>query len=230
ARQRRPVPRAARPATAKPRLLHEFEQSVRAKGVVTREGHCASYAVHVPYFPVIEILQTFCAIEDTDPLETVDAKVLAALRPLGDTAVDSAPYIQDLLSPRTRGELSDRSPDAIKARTFEAIRGVILAQQERRTLLLAIEDLHWIDQTSAELLAFLATTISRTRVLVVATSRPGYRATWLAGSNATQLAVGPLSDPESRQLVESVLGPRSAGNALLARILDRGEGNPLFLE
>jgi transcriptional regulator with AAA-type ATPase domain/tetratricopeptide (TPR) repeat protein len=221
---------AGEPGIGKSRLLHEFEQSVRAKGVVTREGHCASYAVHVPYFPVIEILQTFCDIEETDPIETVDAKVLAALSPLGDTAVESAPYLQYLLFPRTRGELSDRSPDAIKARTFEAIRRLILAQQERRTLLLAIEDLHWIDQTSAELLAFLATTISRTRVLVVVTSRPGYRASWLAGSNATQLAVGPLSDPESRQLVASVLGTRPAGDALLARILDRGEGNPLFLE
>ena len=221
---------AGEPGIGKSRLLHEFEQSVRAQGVVTREGHCASYGVHVPYFPVIEILQTVCEIEESDPIATVDAKVLAALRPLGDSAVASAPYLQYLLFPRTGGELSDRSPDAIKARTFEAIRRLVLAQQERRTLLLAVEDLHWIDQTSAELLAFLATTFSRTRVLVVLTCRTGYRADWLTGSNATQLAVGPLSDPESRQLVESVLGARPAGDALLGRILDRGEGNPLFLE
>ena len=218
------------PGIGKSRLLHEFKQTVRAQGVVTREGHCASYGVHVPYFPVIEILQTVCAIEETDPIEMVDAKVLAALRPLGDAAVASAPYLQYLLLPRTGGALSDRSPDAIKARTFEAIQRLVLAQQERRTLLLAVEDLHWIDQTSAELLAFLATTISRARVLVVLTCRPGYRAEWLTASNATQLAIGPLSDPESRQLVESVLGARPAGDALLARILDRGEGNPLFLE
>jgi transcriptional regulator with AAA-type ATPase domain/tetratricopeptide (TPR) repeat protein len=221
---------AGEPGIGKSRLLHEFAQSARAQGVVTREGRCASYGVHVPYFPVIEILQTVCDIEESDPIAAVDAKVLAALRPLGDPAVASAPYLQYLLFPRTGGELGDRSPDAIKARTFEAIRRLVLAQQERRTLLLAVEDLHWIDQTSAELLASLATTISRTRVLVVLTCRTGYRAEWLTGSNATQLAVGRLSDPESRQLVASVLGTRPAGDALLARVLDRGEGNPLFLE
>jgi len=216
------------PGIGKSRLLREF--ALRAVDVVALEGHCASYGVHVPYFPVIEILQRVGGIEETDPIETVDAKMLAALRELGDDAVAAAPYLQLLLFPRTGGELGDRSPDAIRARTFEAIRQIILAQQRRRTLVLGIEDLQWIDQTSAELLAFLAPTISASRVLLVLTCRRGYRADWLGGSNATQLAVGPLSEPESRQLVESVLGVRPGAGALLARIVDRGDGNPLFLE
>jgi transcriptional regulator with AAA-type ATPase domain len=218
------------PGIGKSRLLHEFARSVRDMGLVTREGRCASYGMHVPYFPVVEILQRVCDIEESDPIDTVDAKVLAGLRQLGDAAVDAAPYLQLLLFPRTGGEPSNRSPDAIKARTFEAIRRLVVAQQERRALLLAIEDLHWIDQTSAELLAFLAPTIRASRVLLVLTCRRGYRAEWLGGSNVTQLAVSPLSDPESRELVASVLGERPAAAALLARIVDRGEGNPLFLE
>jgi predicted ATPase len=78
-------------------------------------------------------------------METVDAAVLAALRPLGPAAAASAPYLQNLLFPRKGGELSGRSPEAIRAGTFEAFRRVLLAQQERRTLLLAVEDLQWID-------------------------------------------------------------------------------------
>jgi DNA-binding NtrC family response regulator/tetratricopeptide (TPR) repeat protein len=218
------------PGIGKSRLLHEFQQSVRREGVITREGHCASYGTHVPYFPAIEILQAVCGIEETDSLELADAKVLAALRPLGDSAVASAPYLQHLFFPRKSGELSDRSPDAIKAGTFEAIRRVVLAQQERRTLLLAVEDLQWIDQTSAELLSSLADLTTATRFLLVATCRPGYQAPWRARSNATQIAVGPLSAAESRQLVESVLAERPATDAVVTRILDRGEGNPLFLE
>src|SRR5262245_2751635 len=144
------------PGIGKSRLLHEFEQFARREGVISRVGRCASYGTHVPYFPVIGIIQTVCGIEETDAIETADAKVLAALRALGGSAVASAPYLQYLLFPRKSGELRDRSPDAIKVATFEAIRRIALAQQERRTLLLAIEDLHWIDQTSAELLASLA--------------------------------------------------------------------------
>ena len=218
------------PGIGKSRLLHEFAQTARGQGVVTREGRCAAYGMHVPYFPALEILQAVCEIEETDPIETVDAKVLATVRPLGDAAVASAPYLQHLLFPRTIGELRDRSPDAIKARTFEAVQRLVLAQHERRSLLLAVEDLHWIDETSAELLAFLAPTIKQTRVLLVLTCRTGYRAEWLTGPHVTRLALGPLSEPESRQLVQFALARRPATDVLLARIVDRGEGNPLFLE
>jgi DNA-binding NtrC family response regulator/predicted ATPase len=218
------------PGIGKSRLLHEFQESIRSEGVVTLEGRCASYGTHVPYFPVLEVLQTVCGIEEADPIEVVDAKVLAALRPLGDTAAASAPYLQYLLFPRKSGELRGRSPDAIKAKTFEAIRHVVLAQQEHRTLVLVTEDLQWLDQTSEELLASLARAIAGSRVLLVATARPGHQAAWSAQSNATQVAVGPLSVSESRQLVEALLGDRPGGDTLVTRILGHGDGNPFFLE
>ena len=218
------------PGIGKSRLLHEFEQSARREGVISRVGRCASYGTHVPYFPVIGIIQTVCGVEETDSIETVDAKVLAALRPLGESAATSAPYLQYLLFPRKGGELRDRSPDVIKAATFEAIRRITLAQQDRRTLLLAIEDLHWIDQTSAELLASLVELTTASRVLIVTTCRPGHPLPWSTRSNATQIALGPLSAAESRQLVTSVLSTRPATDAIVSRILDRGEGNPFFLE
>jgi transcriptional regulator with AAA-type ATPase domain/tetratricopeptide (TPR) repeat protein len=218
------------PGIGKSRLLQEFQQSVRMDGIVTREGRCAPYGTHVPYFPAIEIVQAFCGIEDTDPIETVDAKVLAALQPLGDAAAASLPYLQYLLFPRKSGGLSGRSPDAIKAGTFEAIRRVVLAQQERRALLLAVEDLQWIDQTSAELLTTIAELTAVSRILLVTTARPGYDVPWRAWPNATQITVGPLSTAESRRLVESVLAARPAPDAVVTRVLTRGEGNPFFLE
>ena len=217
------------PGIGKSRLLHEFQQSVR-HGIVMLEGRCASYARHVPYFPVIEILKTAWEIEDADAVEIVEAKVRAALEPLGDAGVASAPYLHYLLYPRKTAELSTLSPDAIKAGTFEAIRRSFLAQQEQRPVLLAIEDLHWIDETSAELLASLAPLTISTRVLLVTTSRPTYQPPWQTRSNATQIAIGPLSIAESRQLVKSVLVTRPVDESVVARILDRGEGNPLFLE
>ena len=218
------------PGIGKSRLVQELRQSIGAESVVIREGRCAPYATHVAYFPAIEILQSFCGVEDTDSMETVDAAVLAALQPLGPAALASAPYLQNLLFPRKSGELSGRSPDAIRAGTFEAVRRVVLAQQERRTLLLVIEDLQWIDQTSAQLLAALAELSATSRMLLVTTARPGYRAAWQSRPNATQIAVGPLSDADSRRLLESVLDARPASDDVVARVLSRGEGNPFFLE
>jgi transcriptional regulator with AAA-type ATPase domain/tetratricopeptide (TPR) repeat protein len=218
------------PGIGKSRLIREFQQSIWAQGVLTREGRCAPYGTHVPYFPAIEIVQAFCDVEDTDPIETVDEKVLAALRPLGATAVASAPYLQYLLFPRKGGDLSGRAPDAIKAGTFEAVRRIILAQQERRALLLVVEDLQWIDQTSEALLASIAELTTDTRLLLVTTARPGYQAPWQARPNATQIAVGPLSTTDSRRLVELVLATRPVPDTVVTRLLTRGEGNPFFLE
>src|SRR5262245_12389618 len=79
------------PGIGKSRLLHEFEQFARREGAISRVGRCASYGTHVPYFPAIGIIQTVCGIEETDSIETADAKVLAALRTLGGSAVASTP-------------------------------------------------------------------------------------------------------------------------------------------
>ena len=64
------------------------------------------------------------------------------------------------------------------------------------------------------------------RVLLVTTCRPGYQAPWRTQSNATQIALGPLSTGEARELVESLLAAAPATEAVLSRLLDRGEGNP----
>ena len=218
------------PGIGKSRLLHEFQAAIRGENVFTLEGRCAPYGQHVPYFPVLEILQSVCGTDEADPIDVVDSKVVAALRPLGDAALPAAPYLQYLLCPRKSGALSGHSPDAIKARTFDAIVQTILTRQEQHTLVLAIEDLQWLDQTSAELLTVLARAIAGSRVLLIATSRPTHPGAWSMLSNATQVAVGPLSHAESRQLVESVLGERPDAEALVARILGRADGNPFFLE
>jgi transcriptional regulator with AAA-type ATPase domain/tetratricopeptide (TPR) repeat protein len=218
------------PGIGKSRLLQEFQQSVRSEGVVVREGHCAPYGTHVPYFPAIEILQAFCGVEDTDSMEAVDAAVLAALQPLGPAATASVPYLQNLLFPRRSGELVGRSPDAVKSGTFDAVRRVVLAQQDRRPLVLVVEDLHWIDQTSAELLATLAGLTATARILLVTTARPGFQAAWQTRANATQITLGPLSAADSRRVVESVLAARPAAEEVVGRVLSRAEGNPFFLE
>src|SRR4029434_6194531 len=98
------------PGIGKSRLLQEFQQSIGAEGAIIREGRCAPYGAHVPYFPASEVLHAFCDVEDTDSMETVDAAVKAALQPLGPAAAASAPYLQNLLFPRRRGDARGAAP------------------------------------------------------------------------------------------------------------------------
>lgn len=214
----------------KSRLLQEFRQHLPGDAIDVFEGRCAAYGANAPYFPILEILQGVCGIQEADPFETVDAKVVTALDRVGPSGAAWSPYVQYLLNPRKRDELSGQTPELIKACTFDALQHLVLWQQDRRPLLLVIEDLHWVDKTSEELLASLAEVLLGVRVLLIATCRAGYQPSWIGRPNVTQIGLGPLSPLESRRLVESVLGAESSSEALVSAILARAEGNPFFLE
>ena len=101
---------------------------------------------------------------------------------------------------------------------------------QQHPLILAVEDLHWIDPTSEELLASLVEGLPGAAILVLATYRPGYRPPWLEKSYATQLTVPPLSAQDSVQVVQAVLQHETVPPPLAEAILAKAQGNPFFLE
>ncbi len=214
----------------KSRLVRELKRTLPAEAVTVLQGRCVSYGTNVPYLPVLDVLHAVCGIQETDPIEVVDAKVRAVLERFGPTAEPWAPYVLHLVHPRRDPAVSGSAPEAVKARTFEALHQLVVEQQVRRPLLLVIEDLQWIDKTSEELLAALAVMLTGLRVILVTTYRPGYQPSWIGQSYATQIALGPLSPVDGRHLVESVVGDASSVQPVVAAILRRGEGNPFFLE
>ena len=95
---------------------------------------------------------------------------------------------------------------------------------------IVVEDVHWIDRTSEEFLATLVGQLVAARILLIATYRPGYRAPWMERSYVTQVTIGPLSTGESAALLGSVAGDQPFATEVSTAILQRGEGNPFFLE
>src|SRR5947207_3445433 len=121
------------------------------------------------------------------------------------------------------------SPEALKARTFDVLRQLFLKTAARRPIVIVVEDVQWIDQTSEEFLATLIERIVAARLMLVATHRPGYRAPWMDRSYVTQVTLSPLSAADSTRLVESVARDRPLDAEVSNAILSRGEGNPFFL-
>ena len=117
-------------------------------------------------------------------------------------------------------------PATMKGRTFEALRKLLLAKASR-SLLVVIEDAHWIDRTSEEFLTELVDELPSVPVLLLATYRPGYNPPWLGKSFVTQIALRPLSREAGERIVAAILGDT---NDATERIVGRGEGNPFFLE
>jgi DNA-binding NtrC family response regulator/tetratricopeptide (TPR) repeat protein len=213
----------------KSRLVAEFRRRLGSEPLAYREGACVSYGSAIPYLPVLDVLRQHCGIGEKDSAEEIRDKVDRSLAAV-DVDRASALYVQHLLGLREGAEaLATITPEAIKLRTLEALRQMILNASRRRPLVIVIEDLHWIDPTSEELLGSLVESVPSAPILFVATYRPGYRPPWLDRSYATQIALPPLSHDDSLAIVQSVL-QHDVPETLSRVILDKADGNPFFLE
>jgi class 3 adenylate cyclase/tetratricopeptide (TPR) repeat protein len=222
---------AAEAGAGKSRLLYELRRRLWDHPVLYLAGRCLSYGGGVPYLPLIDMLRNEWGIGESDTPAVVADKVSASLARAGLDAGESLPYLLHLLGVREGTErLAELSAQALQARTFSILRQLILNAGQGRLVILQIEDLHWIDQTSEELLGYLAEGLASARMLLLVTYRAGYRPRWIEKSYATQISLPRLNERESRQVVESVLRESKLPEDLVETALTRAEGNPFFLE
>lgn len=216
------------PGIGKSRLIEEFHRKV-ADAITWVEGRCLSYGTMVPYLLVLDAFRNLCGLADSDTPETSIAKLSSTLQQVGMDPDEDSPLLLHLLGLRElNGAWALSSPEAVKAKAFETLRRVFIGASRRQPLVLALEDLHWLDKISEEFVGFLAEAIAGTRILVVATYRPGYRPPWIDRSYAAQTPLEALSQADSRAVIRSVsarLDDRTA-DAIVAK----ADGNPFFLE
>jgi class 3 adenylate cyclase/tetratricopeptide (TPR) repeat protein len=219
------------PGVGKSRLLLEFRRALLGRRVTYLAGRCLSYGAAIPYVPVADIVRANAGLVDTDPPEAVAEKLRFGLQEVGLEGDDALPCLLRLLGVKDpSGRLDLLSPEAVKARTFDTLRQLCLRGSRRQPLVLEVEDLHWIDRTSEELLALLAETLAGASILLVTTYRPGHRPPWSDRSFATQLSLARLAPAESLSIVRGVLPTAGLGDPLARQILEKAEGNPFFLE
>ena len=113
---------------------------------------------------------------------------------------------------------------------LSAVRVLACAASHRAPLLLAFEDVHWMDATSAECLAALVDAIANQALLIITSSRPGAELRWRASSLFTQVALLPLTGAESEALLAGIAGAGGVGPEWLRDIVGRADGNPFFIE
>ncbi len=218
------------PGAGKSRLLHELRERLLPGTVMYLEGRCLASGTAVPYLPVIDLLRRDWGIGEGEPAETVVTRVRERARE-GGAGPEAVPYLLRLLGIRDPSDaLGKQSPELIKRRTFDALRALILDHPQQRPMVLAVEDLHWVDRTSEELLGSLVDGLVGSRALMVTTYRPGYRPPWIDRSYATQLSLPPLSVEDSLTVARSVLAGDGPGGGLATEIVERAGGNPFFVE
>ena len=166
---------AGEPGIGKSRLLEEFRRSLVGRPVTYCEGHCLSYGSTTPYLAVLDLLRQLCGITDADSPPVVTAQVRQQLQEVGLDPEEAAPYLLHLLGIAAGTErVSALSPEEHKARTFACLRQFSLQHSRRQPLIMAVENLHWIDATSEDYLTSVVERLAGAPVLLLATYRPGY--------------------------------------------------------
>ena len=118
----------------------------------------------------------------------------------------------------------------IGLRTRELLQQLLEARCRLSPVVMVIEDLHWIDSVSEELLGKIVDSEAKLRLLLLTTRRPEYAPPWLDRAAVTKLPLEPLPTGDIRHLVQARLGVEALPEALARQVTEKAEGNPLFAE
>ena len=121
-------------------------------------------------------------------------------------------------------------PQRMRQATFDAILSWLEDVAAHGPALLVIEDLHWADPSTMELLSLLVQRPPAARLLSLLTARPAFTPPWSESPRFSRVTVSHLRREDAAQIVERITGGREMPPDLLEQILHRAEGVPLYLE
>jgi class 3 adenylate cyclase len=231
------------PGIGKSRLLTEFRAAIAGTKATWIEGHCVSYGRTLPYHLALDLVRAAFGI----PFAASEAEATTRLRErlhelLGDESTDTGPYLQHLLGLPLSTEDAARvnlDPEWLQGRYVASLHRVVRALSATNPLVLVLEDIHWADPASVDVMLGLMPLVTQQPVLVLAAGRgetdaPGWRivtqARTVFGDALTELRLQPLSEGDSRTLVANLLEIESLPDVVRDAILKRSEGNPFFVE
>jgi len=217
--------------TGKSRLLYEFRKRINNEDITFLEGRCLSYSRNEAYHLIADVLKSNFDIRDVDSEGEIRTKVADGLKVLHVDEAATLPYLLELLRVKESGlEKISMGPEGKKERTVEALKRIILKGSEIKPLVIATEDLYWLDKSSEEVLKELVEIIPRARIFLISTYRPGFVQTWGNKSYHSQVTLNRLSNRESLAMISHILGGQDIDTALEELILQKTEGVPFFIE
>src|SRR6516165_4445644 len=215
----------------KSRLLEALIQRLQDSPHALIRLQCSPYHATSALSPVIQRLSRVAGLTARDDAEVRAEKLERLVALYGEELAEVGPVYAELLSL----DLGDRfKPVDLPAQqrkelTIRTLANRAFLAAKRAPVLLVIEDAHWIDPSTNEFLGEIVSRVHAVPIYVVVTHRPDWFADWAGGhAHVTNVAIGPLTKQQMRQLIESMLG--SVSDRLVDRIAERTDGVPLFVE
>jgi predicted ATPase len=215
----------------KSRLLLEMRNRIQQDNITYLEGRCIHFGGSMAYLPLLDILRSYYKIEEGDRANIVKTKIKDKSLNLDEKLNNVLPPFQELLSLKVDDEdFKKLEPQKKREKTFEAIRDLLIRMSQDRPLVIAIEDLHWIDNTTEEFIDYFIGWLPGTPILLIVLYRPEYTHQWGSKSYYNRIGLDQLTTRSSAELVQAILEEGEVAQELKDLILNRAAGNPLFME
>jgi predicted ATPase len=217
------------PGIGKSRLTAALCERIRTQPHTRLRYFCLPHYQDSALYPFIMQLERAAGFARDDTVEAKLGKLRALLAP-GTQDDDDILLLTELLSlPSSAADLN-LSPQRKREKRFEALLNQLEGEAQRQPVLMVFEDAHWIDPTSRELLDLTVDRLRRLPVLLAITFRPEFQPTWVGRSHVTSLALNRLSEREGAVLAQKIAGNAALSADIIAKIVERTDGVPLFVE
>ena len=220
------------PGIGKSRLTEEFMARIEGQPVRHVRYQFSPYHMNNALYPAMRHIEQLAGLtgDDTDEQKLDKLEALAA--PLPEGFVHCVPLLATLLSlpSSERYPPIPFGPQRQKSEILRLLAELLVVLSRDGPIVFLVEDLHWSDASSRELLDFVVERIRDARVLLLVTFRPEAGTSWLGKPHVTPLSVNRLSRPNIRTLVHGVASGREFPEPLLGQIMTRTDGIPLFVE
>jgi class 3 adenylate cyclase/predicted ATPase/ABC-type transport system involved in cytochrome c biogenesis ATPase subunit len=213
------------PGIGKTRLLRTLQQQVQADGGAVKVMRCSPYHLSSVLHPVLERLRKDAGLLAEDSPETLRQGLAAWAGQMGFDADDA---LQPLLTLCGHGE--ETLSAGRRRHLHELLVRWLLLLSERRALCLVVEDLHWADPSTLELLGLLMDQVPAARMLLLLSYRPEFQPPWHHAAHRVQLHLSRFQPAQIERLVLQVSGGRRLPAELLHQIVQQTDGVPLYVE
>jgi class 3 adenylate cyclase/predicted ATPase len=220
------------PGIGKSRLVRALTERLTGEAHVRIEWRCSPFDQNSAFHPVIEHLRQLLDFGRDDAPEERLGKLEGMLGQYGFTLPDVLPLFAVLLSLPLleRYPPLTLTPERQKQKTLEALVVWLRKEAQRQPALLIVEDLHWVDPSTLELLGLLIEQLATVPVALMLTFRPDFHPPWPMLSHLTHLTLSRLARPQVEAMVERISGENALSPEVLQQVIAKTDGVPLFVE
>jgi len=217
----------------KSRLVQVLKDHVATDPHIRWECRSAEYYQNTALFPLVDLFQRLLRFEAHETSDAKWEKLEYALSQYRLPLKESIPLFAPLLSlplPENQYPPLNLSPQRQRQKTLETIVAILLELAERQPVLFIVEDLHWTDPSTLEVIGFLLDQTPTASLLVLLTCRPYFQPAWHHRSYITEITVNRLSQPQIARMTTDLAGGKPLPGQVLAQITEKTDGVPLFVE